>query len=72
MCADPDIHQALKSLKEKVDYSSNTTKKTLLCMEITDKLASVRASIERKSDKSEVILLVEELGSLWDKKNAMQ
>ena len=72
MCADPDTHQALKSLKEKVDYSSNTSKEPQLNIEITDKLASVRASIERKADKNEVILLIEELGSLWDKKNAMQ
>lgn len=70
--ADPDIHNALVKLKEKVDFSSNITKSPALISEISEKVSEIRAAIESSDEKADILKLIEELGNLWNKKNAIQ
>ena len=69
---DAIIHKALLKLKEKVDYSTNTTRTNTLNTEISSKLSEIRAALDGGINREKIIELIEEMTSLWNKRNTIQ
>lgn len=69
---DADIHKALLKLKEKVDYSTNTSRTSIFNDEINTKISEIRTALVNGTDKEKIIKLINEMGTLWNKKNAIQ
>ena len=70
LAEDKEIHQALLKMKEKVDYSTNTSNTDYLNNEISDQLTVIRRLVCENGSKEEALRQIRELGVLWSRKNA--
>ena len=66
---DPDILKALTSLKEKVDYSTNSSQSAVDEPEILSALNGLQEMISGSADKEEIISAVSRVGNLWKARN---
>ena len=67
---DTVLHKELKHLKEEVDYSTNTTQRTIDETVIVKKLEELKAAISKKDSSEKISDLISETASLWKARNA--
>ena len=66
---DPEIRKALVGLKEKVDYSTNSSQYAVDEPEILSKLDELQEAIHGSKSKEEVVNAISSIGSLWKARN---
>ena len=66
---DPVVHKALVGLKEKVDYSTNSTQGAFDEAPILAKIDELRDAVANKEPSEKITALVSDITSLWKARN---
>lgn len=67
--SESDIHKALVDLKEKVDYSTNTSQYAVDETEILSKLDELQDAIRSSKSKDEILNTISKIETLWKARN---